>query len=750
MSTIEPADSLLRFEPGAALRSALAQQLLLEERITLMAGERIGEFRVVREIGRGGLGAVYLAVRSDVDFDQRVALKVISSRSDRQLAEALLTRERQVLARLIHPNIARLVSGGSSGDLLWFAMEYVEGTRIDEHCNASRLTGRQRVELFLQVCAAVTYAHSQLVVHRDLKAANVLVTSIGEVRLLDFGIAGSLDQPAHDPARSANTPGTASPEQQVGQPVGVASDIHQLGQLLAHLLHGIAPVAGRQQDTQAILHRALAARPEDRYRSVEAFALDLRRLLDLQPVAAWKAPAAIHLHLFVRRHPWSVVGALLLFAALATSNIWYLARVDHARQMAEREARSAQHIARFMIDVFSGAGPDKPRSAPADVESLMAAGAERALGDLTSEPELQESLLTVLAGVYMVALANPKAAAPLYERALAIAALRDGGSVLPQRERIARAHLYASALRDLGRLPEAYAVIEQAKASLDDRPEHYLPRADLLGVQAGVAYQDRKIDDSIRLFDAAIAEARRRGPDEPTVHFLQLNQNIALRGSGQHQKAISSLREALASAERLSGQDHSSTIHARVSLADSLLDSGNPADLDEADRLLIDALARLRRIDGERSMRTLSAQALEARLQWRRGFPDAARHDLSAVLVAIDALPDGTQADRPRILRDLGDIALGSGDAPAALERYRAMEKSMVAIGSIEFGDYSIRSACAWLALDDPRQAEAFRERAWKLAADANSLHPIHADLRSLHQRCSPAAVKAGLATFAS
>ncbi|ANB16240.1 serine/threonine-protein kinase [Dokdonella koreensis] len=749
MSTGAPLDGFLRFEPGAALRSSLAQRLLLDERLALLPGQRVGAFRVLREIGRGGLGAVYLAERSDVDFSQRVALKVVGSRSDRSRGEILLARERQALARLQHPCIARLVSGGRSGELLWFAMEYVEGQRIDAYCEARAAGCRERIRLLLQVCAAIGHAHSQLVIHRDLKPSNVLVTAQGEVRLLDFGIAGLLDaECGDDPAATASTPGYASPEQRNGQPAGIASDIHQLGQLLARLTAGLPVAARRHADLSAIVAKALAPRPEDRYPSVDALAADLRALLDLRPVSARRAGAGTRLRLLTLRHPWSVGACLLLASLLAASHAWYLGRVDQARRQAEREARTAQQIARFMVDVFRGAGPDQPRTGPPDVETLVAAGAARAMNDLAGAPELQEPLLSALASVYLLTLDNPTAALPLFERAAALAA--EHGSTLPDGERHARIQLHAVALRNLGRIADARTVIEQALPALGEGIENARPRADLIGVLASLAFHDRRIADSIALFEQAIGQARRLGPDEPTIHFLQLNLAVPMRQAGRMAEALAIAREALGSARRLSGPDHSSAIHAQRLLADLLTDAGDAAGIDEAGVLLADAHARLIRLDGPRSTRALSAEMALARLDARRGAPASARRRLMAVLETFDALPAGTHIERALLLRLLGDLDLAGGDATAALARYRAMEQAMTGNEVVDFGDFGVRTACALLALGQTAQAQTARDQAKARADSAGPAAPVQGDLQELSRRCAPAAVRAGLATFAS
>ena len=220
-----------------------------------LAGQQVGPYRIIREIGRGGMGAVFLAERADGEFEQKVALKVVG----RSFADTELKRrfrqERQILASLNHPNIARLLDGGVSKDGEPFlAMEHVEGMRIDVFADAQQLSTRERLGLFQQVCAAVQYAHQNLIVHRDLKPSNILVTAAGVPKLLDFGIAKLLDAEADGvhtvTALGVMTPEYASPEQVRGQAVTTATDVYSLGVVLYELLAGRRPyrVKSRKPD----------------------------------------------------------------------------------------------------------------------------------------------------------------------------------------------------------------------------------------------------------------------------------------------------------------------------------------------------------------------------------------------------------------------------------------------------------------------------------------------------------------------
>ena len=214
-----------------------------------MAGTRIGAYEVVEEIGRGGMGSVYLARRADGQFEQRVALKLHRSDITRDDVRRRFLAERQILARISHPNIAGLLDGGITEDgRSYFVMEYVDGSTLDKFCDEHRLDVPDRLRLFLSVCEAVQHAHRNLVVHRDLKPSNILVTADGSVKLLDFGIAKLLDagefaQPADLTQAGVRllTPDYASPEQVLGEPITTSSDVYQLGLLLFELLTGSRP-----------------------------------------------------------------------------------------------------------------------------------------------------------------------------------------------------------------------------------------------------------------------------------------------------------------------------------------------------------------------------------------------------------------------------------------------------------------------------------------------------------------------------
>ena len=369
------------------------------------SGKRIGPYRVLGLLGRGGMGAVYEAVRED-DFEQRVALKLVLAGRNHPRTLQLFQNERQILARLEHPNIARLLDGGADRQgRPYFAMELIEGEPIDSYCDRNRLGVRERLELVLHLCDALQKAHRNLVVHRDIKPGNVLVDATGAPKLLDFGIAKLIEPEATLATQSGSQPMTlfyASPEQLNNEPITPASDLYSLGVLLYRLLTGLLPndleklgylklvlavceqeprrpseaIAGHAPeqlemvahqraadparlrrhlagDVDAILLKALRKEPDRRYQSVEQLADDIRRFLDGRPVLARNGNWTYRAGKFARRNRWSLaVGSLGLAVILTLSTLFVL----QAKKV-EQERDRALFVKAFLTSLFVEAAP---------------------------------------------------------------------------------------------------------------------------------------------------------------------------------------------------------------------------------------------------------------------------------------------------------------------------------------------------------------------------------------------------------
>jgi serine/threonine protein kinase len=420
-----------------------------------LVGRRIGSYRVLHPLGRGGMGAVYLGVRADDAFRKRVALKILPPGSEGKELVRRFRTERQILAALDHPNIAKLLDGGTTGDgLPYFVMEYIEGKPIDAFCDDARYGVDERLALFRTVCAAVQFAHQNLVLHRDLKPANILVGAAGTPKLLDFGIAkllnpelGSTIEPTAVGKRLV-TPRFASPEQLAGEPVATASDVFSLGVLLYHLLAGRSPhrihrddpveiiravcegepeppstvfleggdelaAASKARgaepgklrrklagDLDAVVLKALAKNLKDRYASVEQLSEDVRRYLAHLPVAAAGGAPAYRLRKWLRRHALPVAAASILVAAILAAGV----AVGNRREVVP-ESR-----------IFEIPAPSRPGES-ADARFILDAAAERISARLDGDPELAAELLEVVAVLFRD-LGDPERAEPLVEEAL--------------------------------------------------------------------------------------------------------------------------------------------------------------------------------------------------------------------------------------------------------------------------------------------------------------------------------------------
>jgi serine/threonine protein kinase/tetratricopeptide (TPR) repeat protein len=440
------------FLEAPALEAAAA--LLKDDEAISLAGQTIGPYKIIREIGHGGMGTVYLAMRADDHYRKQVAIKLIGRGMDTRDILSRFRHERQILANLEHPNIARLLDGGTAADgLPYFVMEYIEGQPIDQYCDARKLGIAERLKLFRTVCAAVHYAHQNLVIHRDIKPGNILVTAEGTSKLLDFGIAKLLDpelatqaMPLTATAMRPMTPDYASPEQVRGLQITTASDIYSLGVLLYELLTGRRPYRlkgatpqeierliceqepQRPSDTVAetgsinevlkdnpesdlldpkllrgdldnIVLKAMRKEPDRRYASAAQFSEDLRRHLEGLPVIARKDTFSYRAGKFVRRHKRGVVAAALVVLALMTgliTTLWQARNASAQRARAERRFNDVRRLANsFMFEVHD-AVRDLPGSTPA--RELIVRRALEYLDTLAQEvvddPVLQGELAT--------------------------------------------------------------------------------------------------------------------------------------------------------------------------------------------------------------------------------------------------------------------------------------------------------------------------------------------------------------------
>lgn len=352
-----------------------------------LLGQRIGKFVLVREIGSGGMGVVYLAERSDETFVQNVAIKILRRELNTPYLREAFASELANQAALIHPNIAAIIDAGTTDDGRPFiVMEFVNGRPIDRYCDEHQLTMRQRIKLFIRVCDTVGFAHRSLIVHRDLKPGNILVTDEGTSKLLDFGISELISTNDTEKIRGSIyglTPNYSSPEQRSGEKIGTPADIYSLGVILFKLLTGKLPpdpstnrssnsVAPRSEtpatfssnelhsDIECIVQKATRNDPEERYPTAEALVADLWRFIDGHPVSARRNSIAYRLRKLVVRRKVAVAAGAIIFISLvggSAAALWQAQNAQGQAVAAKKEQDRAEKISKFMSRVLSYANP---------------------------------------------------------------------------------------------------------------------------------------------------------------------------------------------------------------------------------------------------------------------------------------------------------------------------------------------------------------------------------------------------------
>jgi eukaryotic-like serine/threonine-protein kinase len=617
----------------------------------------IGPYRILEEVGRGGMSVVYRAERSDGHFRRRVALKVLRGGLDGEELHARLSAERQILASLDHPNIARLLDGGVTEEgRPYLVMEYVDGEPLTGHCDQRRLSIEDRLHLFLQVLRAVQHAHARLVVHRDLKPSNILVTGEGQVRLLDFGIAKVLDfgevdldggvLPVTRTGIRLFTPEYASPEQLRGEPASVANDIWALGVVLYEVLVGGRPFEARgggplelerailEEDPPApsiraqtgpgeraerrglgrqALHRALRGdldritamalrkEPDRRYASAEQFADDLERFLDGRPVRAQADRAGYRIGKFLRRHRLETAAVVLVVISVlvgAGAAIWQAEEARRERDRAEAAAVRSEAATAYLVDLFRSTDPWEIPVGRLTARELLARG-ERRLEELPDDPLLRARLLLAMGESYR-SLGDAGAARPLIEESLEIRR-REVGPDHP--ETSAALLALADLLRGNGNLAGAEALALEALEASRARSRSRAGNPDVTGEAAALTLLGfihtgmGRLPDALDEFQASLGLLRGSGLGhvEEVGHAL-INVAAVNRRLRRLEQAEAYLREALEHRRRHLGPEHPLTAVSMARLAGLL--SEHLGRYDEAGELFEEALELQSRVLG--------------------------------------------------------------------------------------------------------------------------------------------------------
>jgi eukaryotic-like serine/threonine-protein kinase len=726
--------------PGLAVAEPVIQATDLAE--SAAAPASVGPFRIGREIGHGGMGAVFLGTREDGQFDQRVALKLI-----RQLgAPALVARfldERRILALLEHPHIARLVDGGVTGDgVPWFAMEYVDGEPIDRYCDSRSLSVEERLDLFATVCEAVQYAHKHLVIHRDLKPSNILVGVDGQLKLLDFGVAKLIDHGQQSPdAQAAKaaalpmTPEYAAPEQVRGDHVTAAADVYALGVLLYALLTGQRPyeVRGRSPteierviceleprrpsdtfadahdtrsaasqverasrrgstsgqlrrtlagDLDAIVLKALNKEPEARYASASELVQDIRRYLSGHPVLARPQTAAYRARRFVRRHRIETVAAFGISLSMVMGSMLALVQARHARaerDRAELASRETQAVNAFLLQLFEASDPSEARGDTLTARELVQRAASRV--DRFRGDTVEHARLLEVTGRLYQSLGQYEPARELTEQALAL------------RRRTAQANdddLDVAA--DLVQLSNTFVRLSRFNAADSTARNALIVQERRLGPNhpslATTLHQLASVAVYRGNLTAAEAYHRRAlavrvgalGEEDSLSAFSHFLLGTTLRREGKFADAEREFRHGIATSERALGREHPQVASGELLLAD-LLDEDEGRDA-EAGPLYYRALEIRRRAYGDGHPIVAYAVADLAGFLSRQGDGSAA---IPLARQYLSMLQRAFGANHPVVISATGQVAgileRAHADPEAENLLRRAMEMSRRILG---------------------------------------------------------------------
>ncbi|MEL7535036.1 MAG: serine/threonine-protein kinase, partial [Bacteroidota bacterium] len=561
-------------KPHTLMREGLQLKAEVADRV----GERLGAYEIKEHLASGGMGAVYLAARVEGDFKRDVALKVVQGGflTDRLIPQ--FQEERQILAQLQHPNIARLYDGGiSEAGEPFFTMELVNGRSLTDYASAERLSQKQRLELFLQVCEAMQYAHRQLVVHLDLKPANMLVTAEGQVKLLDFGVSRLVkQQDSRDEkgASSAHTKAYASPEQLAGGYISTQSDVYSLGVVLYELLFEERPdrsvPRSGNNDLDLIIDKAMAENLDQRYESVEALKEDIEAVLAQQAISL-KTDWGYRTGLYLKRNRIAAalvgIAAVLLIATVS----FYTGRLAKERNLAQDEARKSRKVLEMMKTTFLEVDPEAAPGEKLSAEEFLGRALPKVNEYLEDEPEAKAELLSFWGYLYR----NQAQ----YERSdslfAASAELYDQMEFPPVKAQTANYKEWASTLFYTNSLQEADSLLQLTAAILkganhwNDTIEADMNRR--LGDNAYELDDFAKADSFYQwLYDWTVANSTDTFKLGEVAHMI----GMTARKRGEYEQADSLFKLALQLKRAVLEEPHSETAYTLNYLSSNAIDQG--------------------------------------------------------------------------------------------------------------------------------------------------------------------------------
>lgn len=754
------------FLSSSVLVSELSSTITDKKPIEYIKGRRIGPFEIKRLLGEGGMGSVYFAERVDGEFSQQVAIKFLKSGFYSLYLRERFKREKQLLSRLHHPNIARLLDGGITEDgSPYLIMEYVEGVPLDRYCKEQNLKLKERLSLFLQICRAVQFAHSKLIIHRDLKPDNIFVTPDGQIKIMDFGIGKSLRPDTSEEESTYTQEGHiiasfdfAAPEQLRSNDVSIQTDIYGLGALLYLLAtdkrvfeikkktigeieeiicehapvrpalrseSGIGSISG---DLDAIILKTLRKEPENRYESVAHLTDDIGRLEKGLPVAARKGNLRYRAGKYIQRNKTALTATFLLFTIAIFFSVYHLNQLTEERNIAQSEAEKAQAVTNFLTGIFENASPHNQPDSEITAREVLEIGSQNLNDEFADQPEIKMSLLTTLGAIYT--------ALDDYDRAddALRSAFNLASSVQTQTYDLALLHQnYGNMNRALGNFSEAAEHHEIAVSMFKELniPEYEAKNLGLWGWNEWRLSQYSKADSLYRRgLDINMTE---NGTQHTVTSEILSAHGWLYHFRGENRIADSLFTEVLNFRRNYYQNDHPELAAALHGLGWTKYSLG---EFEYAETLYEEAIAMRKRLFGDKahSDTAWSLNNLGVVKQAQGQYDEAEKLFVEALEMRREVLPE----NHPEVLRSLGNLG--------SIYYYREMyDQSISVFGEIldshvqifgrdhrDVAVYSNNLATAMIGGGVPEQAIPYLKRALEIQhSHFKRTHPVTLNVRT-------------------
>lgn len=676
-----------------------------------LIGEIIGNYKITELLGYGGLGSVFLAERADGEFQHQVALKVLRRGMDTPKNISRFQLEREILAELSHPNIAQLYDGGVTKDgLPYLIMEYIDGTPIDSYCNQHKLSIKQRLSLFEDICNAVQYAHNNLIIHRDLKPANIMVTEAGDVKILDFGISKLIRQDTGQSATQTQeshqmlTPGYAAPEQLTQQSITTAIDNYALGGLLYKLLVGVTlfdlkdkrrseiesiitgqiPLAPSKRfqlidqktqndiaesrklspdqlvsvlegDLDAIVLKAVRKEKEGRYESPNDLIKDIKSYQSGRPVTARSNRLLYRLSKFVKRNRAAISATVLVILSIAGFFSYHTYQVTKERDKVQLEAQKAEAVTNFLTDLIEANAPENTQGDTVTVREFLESGFQE-VQDLDETPAVQAEILTTMGHTYR-SLGEIQKASTLINDALEIQEKQD----IESKDMARSYNIYGIIQRDMGNYDNAQEALRHSVKMY--RSAEHTNTGDYTKALRDLSYVERlqaNYQDAYELAREAL-EIERDLYEAPDIRIAETLYVLAsiLRYQNQYDEAIKFQKKSLNMVQQLTDGPHPGVGNNMVNLANLY---GAKNNIITARKYYLKALEINKKLYGDvhRSLANIHS-SLSSGYRNQEKLDSAQYHSDQALQIQKKVAPDNPQMaaifdNRARLFAQKGEL----------------------------------------------------------------------------------------------